>query len=384
MTLPVQPILQFGTSRFLLAHADLFVSEAMALGTAGEAVGGITIVQTTANPASIERVAALAGGAGYPVRIRGLSQGERIDSALTGHAVREALRADTDWPRVREAIAGPVRIIISNTADRGYELDPRDGPEAIDGEGAAHAPPHSFPAKLLALLWHRWQRQPAAPLSIYPCELISRNGDALRTIVSRLARQWGLLPEFDAWVHWHCVWANSLVDRIVAEPLHPVGAIAEPYALWAIERKPRLVLPCRHPAIVLTDKLEHYERLKLYLLNGGHTWLAERWRVDRRAGGETVLQAMNDPALRADLEGLWRDEMLPVFAAVGEKEEALAYLEVLRERLLNPFLAHRLSEIAQNHVKKKQRRFAPVIALAEKFGLGIAQPRLRAALAARA
>ena len=64
-----QPILQFGTSRFLQAHVDLFVSEAMA---SGEALGGITVVQTTDSPASSARTQALAHGASYEVHVRGL------------------------------------------------------------------------------------------------------------------------------------------------------------------------------------------------------------------------------------------------------------------------------------------------------------------------
>ena len=39
-------IVQFGTSRFLQAHADLFVHEARA---SGRDIGPITIVQTTAD-----------------------------------------------------------------------------------------------------------------------------------------------------------------------------------------------------------------------------------------------------------------------------------------------------------------------------------------------
>jgi tagaturonate reductase len=38
------PILQFGTSRFLQAHADLFIDEAL---RKGDALGRITVVQTT-------------------------------------------------------------------------------------------------------------------------------------------------------------------------------------------------------------------------------------------------------------------------------------------------------------------------------------------------
>ena len=90
---------------------------------------------------------------------------------------------------------------------------------------------------------------------------------------------------------------------------------------------------------------------------------------------------MQDTRLRAELEALWQDEMLPVFDALGLGEAARDYLVELRERLLNPFLEHRLAEIAQNHAQKKQRRFAPLLALAEQQGLGIEQPRLRAALA---
>ncbi|HET7793537.1 MAG TPA: mannitol dehydrogenase family protein [Rhizobacter sp.] len=367
------PILQFGTSRFLLAHVDLFVSQAMA---AGQALGGIAIVQTTRSADSAARVAALAAGGSYPVHIRGLQRGVPVSETLHGEAIHEALNADLQWPRVRE-LACLVQVIVSNTGDRGYELDDRD---PLDLHTQTGRVPRSFPAKLLVLLYARWRARPEAPLSIYPCELVSRNGEVLRGVVLQLARRWALPAAFMVYLERHCVWANSLVDRIVSEAVKPVGAVAEPYALWAIERRPGLVLPCAHPAVRLTDDLAHHERLKLLLLNGGHSFLAERWLLDRRPAGETVLEAMNDPALRRELELLWAEEVLPVFDALGERREALAYLDELRDRLLNPFLAHRLADIAQNHAQKKQRRFRPALALADELGLTLAQKRLRAAL----
>lgn len=373
----MHPILQFGTSRFLQAHVDLFVSQALARGEDGAALGGITVVQTTNSPASTERVAALAKGDGYPVHLRGLKHGQLIDTVVTCTAVREAWQVHADWSRVRDAMAGEVRVIVSNTADRGYQLDPQDQADLLLDPGRV---PHSFPAKLLVLLHHRWQHRPAAELSIFPCELVERNGDALREVVAALACAWALPASFVTWLREHCIWANSLVDRIVSEALQPVGAVAEPYALWAIEKQARLLLPCQHEAIMLTDDLECIERLKLFLLNAGHTYLAERWLNDGRAAGETVAQAMHDPDLRADLEAMWADEVLPVFDALGQHDEALAYLGNLRERLLNPFLAHRLADIAQNHAQKKQRRLAPIVALAKARLPGLTQPRLRAAL----
>jgi tagaturonate reductase len=73
--------------------------------------------------------------------------------------------------------------------------------------------------------------------------------------------------------------------------------------------------------------------------------------------------------------------VLPVFDALGEGADARAYLAELRDRLLNPFLAHRLADIAQNHEQKKLRRIEPLIALAARHTPALAQPRLRAVLA---
>jgi tagaturonate reductase len=95
-----------------------------------------------------------------------------------------------------------------------------------------------------------------------------------------------------------------------------------------------------------------------------------------------VLQAMQDPALRDPLEQTWQHEVLPVFDALGQGEQARDYLLALRDRLLNPFLFHRLADIAQNHGPKKTRRLAPVTELARLRAPGLAQPRLNAALAA--
>ena len=49
------PVIQFGTSRFLQAHADLFLSE-------GTPAVAVTVVQTSGDPARAGRLAALAAG----------------------------------------------------------------------------------------------------------------------------------------------------------------------------------------------------------------------------------------------------------------------------------------------------------------------------------
>src|SRR5471032_262948 len=366
------PILQFGTSRFLQAHVDLFVHQAL---ENGQALGRITVVQTTGSAQSAQRVAAFNAPGGYAVRIRGRADGAVVEQEHRVTAIEAALQADHDWSAIRALAAGPVRVIVSNTGDRGYELSQQDGPALLD----AATPPRSFPAKLLVLLHQRYPHG-AAPITLYPCELVANNGSVLRDLVCQLARDWGLDGGFLAYLGSACVWINSLVDRIVSEPIEPAGAVAEPYAIWVIEVQPEMVLPCSHPQIVVTDRLEPYERRKLFLLNLGHTFLAEQWLHTGRAGDETVLQAMSDPALRAQLEALWEEEVLPVFDARGEADISRAYLAQVRDRFTNPFLAHRLADIAQNHEQKKQRRLMPVVELARELGLPLTQPRLRAAL----
>jgi tagaturonate reductase len=373
--MPAPPILQFGTSRFLQAHADLFVSEALAQ---GRALGGITVVQSTADPASTARTRAMAGAQGLPIVVRGLAGGRRIDQVVQCTSVREAFRASEDWAPIRERMRGPVRVVLSNTGDSGWALDPADAPGLLREDAAA---PASFPAKLLVLLHDRWTAQPDAPLTLLPCELVSRNGDRLRELVAGLAEDWGCGPGFVRWLRERPVWGNSLVDRIVSEPLLPAGAVAEPYALWAIERQPGLTLPCEHPAIVLTDDLTRFERLKLHLLNLGHTVLADGWLRQGLPRDMTVREAMDTPSLRAPLERAWADEVLPVFDAWGLGDEARRYLVELRDRLLNPFLQHRLEDIARHHAEKKQRRVAPLVAFAREHLAGLDQPLLRRTLA---
>lgn len=353
------PILQFGTSRFLQAHVDLFVAEAGA--------GPIAVVQTTGAPSSRARIAGFRALRPFPVHLRGLRDGAAIDRVVPVGSVAAALDADADWPEVvRRFLAA--RWIVSNTGERGYEPDPSDRPDS--------APPRGFPAKLAALLLARW-RQGAPPPTLLPCELVTDNGATLRAAVRAVASAWDLPPGFLAWLD-TCLWVNSLVDRIVPTSLEPVGAVAEPYALWAIADQPGFIPPCAHPDIRVVPDLAPYERLKLFILNLGHTAMAERWLTTGRDPGETVVQAVSDPATRAFLDALYDDEVLPVFAALGMGAQAEAYRASVLDRFANPHLRHRFADIAVNQPAKKERRIGAFLDLARGAAPGHRMPVLEA------
>jgi tagaturonate reductase len=363
------PILQFGTSRFLQAHVDLFVDQGF-VGGAGER--RIAVVQTTTSADSARRVAFFDSATPYLVRVRGLDGEQLIDEEVRVASIGRGLDANANWAEVERLFVDEARWIVSNTGDRGYELD---------ASGSGETPiPRGFPAKLAKLLRARFAAG-RAPLTLFPCELIEDNGDKLRALVLQVARDWRLGEAFAQWAGERCLWINSLVDRIVSEPIEPAGAVAEPYALWAVENRPGLVMPCAHPAIVVTDDLKRYERLKLFILNLGHTYLAEGWAA--RGGDPKTLtrELLADAAIRADLEDLYAREVQPAFDALGLGPEARAYRVSVMSRFRNPFLDHYLADIFRNHAAKKQRRFGGLIALARQAGAEIAQPRLEAGLA---
>lgn len=339
------PILQFGTSRFLQAHADLFVSEAM---KQGAALGRITIVQTTGSSERSRRLAALAAPDGFPVHIKGKKDGRVIDEVVRVASVRRALSAPAQWQDVEKIFAGEVKLVISNTADKGYDVS-QEAAAMPDGV------PISFPGKLTKLLSARF-RQSGEALTILPAELVPQNGDRLREIVRTLARTWRLGDDFLAWLDEKVIFCNTLVDRIVSEPIEPAGAVAEPYALWAIQSKPGQVLPCSHPDIVVAPDVGRYEQLKLFILNLGHTFLTDRWVKAALDRDMTVKVLLARPEMRESLERLYAEEVVPGFALKGMGEAAEAYVRQTIERFENPFLEHRLSDIFQNHEEKIRRR----------------------------
>lgn len=352
-------IIQFGTSRFLQAHVALFVHEAR---QSGQDAGPITVVQVSGASSRSGRVAAFGNPAGYPVIIRGMSEGQPADRTVQVTSVDRGLSAVEHWEELSRHFAEDAEFVISNTGETGYKTWPEE-----DRFGATGQVPRSFPAKLAALLVQRW-RASGRSLVILPCELMTGNGRVLKQAVIDCARLNDVPAEFHAWLGEHVAFAETLVDRIVSEPIEPIGAVAEPYALWAIKRAPGVHAPCHHPSIVLTEDLEPYERLKLHILNLGHTFLAEIWQREDRPADETVRAILADKEIGARLDTLYESEVLPGFAANGMGDEARAYVATTLDRFLNPFLDHRIADISQHHPEKVTRRIRAFLEWAEKAG----------------
>ncbi len=356
-------IIQFGTSRFLQAHADLILSEAR---ESGQYIGPLTIAETTGSPASRARIAAFARGVTVPIRIRGISMGRLVDETRYVSGIESGLSARQDVTALRSAFL-EARYVISNTGDQGFALTDKPIPTLAGWT--------TYPELLTALLRERFKVH-AQPLAILPCELVTANGEELRKTVLKLAGQADGEGPFIDWLKTSCMFVNTLVDRIVSEPIDPVGAEAEPYALWAIERQDGFVPPCQHPDLVVVDDLGPIARKKLFILNLGHTLLAQRWLDEGAPENATVRAFLTERRVHDWLNEIMVDEVLPFFPP---DDEAIEYWQTTCERFANPFLNHRLSDIATNHQAKIRRRAEAFLEWAGAVDRK-ACPRLKAAL----
>ena len=343
-----ETILQFGAGKFLRAFFDLFVQEAA---EAGEDPGKVVVVQSTAGSRVEELKAA---GCAYHVLLRGVSAGESFDEARRVESISRALVAGESWEEVLGLARSPeLQIILSNTTEKGYEVDEEDV--------SASAPPNSFPAKLLQVLMARFE-EGLPGLAVIPCELIEHNASTLRGIVLGLGESWGLPLEFLHWAAKECSWHENLVDRIVtgrpeAHPLleeDPLAIACEPFALFAIESCGGRLKLFSHPAIRVVDDVRPYALRKVRILNGAHTALVEKALP---AGFETVREAVEDPGIGSWLRDLLFQEIVPTVR--DRVEDAEGFARDVLERFRNPFVDHRLEDIALHHKDKLQVRLRP-------------------------
>jgi tagaturonate reductase len=349
MVSPTETVLQFGAGRFLRAFVDRFVQHA---NDAGQTVGHVVVVQSTPG-ARAELINRQPGG--FHVLVRGYDDGELVERTDHVHSIRRALTATQQWGEVLEVARSPqLRYVVTNATEAGYALEPGD---QVDSR-----PPRSLPAKLAQVLLHRFKAG-AAPLVLLPCELIERNASMLLELVLTQSQAWSLPEAFQSWVQEQCWWLNNLADCIVTSPPadNPLAeqdrllVCAEPYALWAIER-PSLKQPSlfRHAAIRLVDDLAPSYLCKVRILNGLHTAMVGKFLS---AGFETVQQVLADREAVRWVRGLLYEEIVPTIA--HRAEDVALFADQTLDRLRNPFLAHRLADIALNHADKVRVRLQP-------------------------
>jgi altronate hydrolase len=361
---PLEPlperILQFGTGNFLRGFADWMVDGANAAGISRD---GVVIVQLTPGGRSAELEAQ---GGCFTVVSRGLQAGKPVTERRLVTSVQRSIDPYRAFLEYQACAASPeLRVVVSNSTEAGIAYLPQ--PHTPD------AAQPTFPAKICAMLHQRFQRLgPGGGLVFLPCELIERNGSALRDCVLRHAADWKLGPAFARWVEEANTFCNTLVDRIV--PGYPAAeaaalwaelgyedrllTVAEHFHLWVIEGPAGVAdaLPLARAGyqVIHTADVQPYRNRKVLVLNGAHTAGS---LAAFHAGVDTVEQMLADPVTGRFVRRAVREEILPALAM--DDAEKSAFADAVLERFQNPFIRHELLAISLNSVSKWKVRVLP-------------------------
>jgi tagaturonate reductase len=362
-----EKVLQFGTGVLLRGLPDYYIDKA---NKAGLFNGRVVVVKSTGgSTADFEEQDNL-----YTLCVRGITNGQKVEENWVNAAISRVLTAASQWEEILAcAESEAMEVIISNTTEVGITLTEED---------VFAAPPTSFPGKLLAFLYRRYQYfkgDTNKGMVIIPAELIPDNGAKLKGIVHELAIYNGLDTAFLTWLHTANHFCNSLVDRIVPGKL-PVAEqqqleqalgytddlmiMAEAYSLWAIETdsekvKAILSFSSADEGVVIVPDINLFRELKLRLLNGSHTLSCG---LAFLAGFDTVKEAMDDSAMETYIRTLLKQELVPAITDLYIREEtALTFAEAILDRFRNPHIAHRWLAITMQYTSKLKMRDVPIL-----------------------
>jgi tagaturonate reductase len=363
-----EKVIQFGTGVLLRGLTDYYIDRANR-----EAVfcGRVVVVKSTSRGGAdaFEQQGGL-----YTVCERGITGNIRKEEYWVNSSISRVLTASSQWEQVLACADNPsMKIVVSNTTEVGI---------VYQEESIGNRVPDSFPAKLLALLYRRYQRFSGAEGSgmvIVPTELVPNNGDRLRDIVLQLAEYNQLAPAFIVWLQKENHFCSSLVDRIVpGMPPEPewkelcsllgyrdeLMINAEPFNLWAIQANSpevaeRLSFASVNPGMVISEDIEKFRELKLRLLNGTHSFCCG---LAYLAGFDTVKEALAHENVSTFVRRLMMTEIAEVLPAeLVSYNEACKFADTVLDRFRNPFLEHRWLSITLNYTGKMRMRNIPLL-----------------------
>lgn len=364
-------VLQFGTGVLLRALPDYLIDKANRQGIFN---GRIVVVKSTngGDLDAFHRQDNL-----YTLCVRGVEENRLVEKNIVCSAISRVLSARNQWLDVLRVATSPdLQIVISNTTEIGIHL--------VD-EGIRQTPPQSFPAKLLAVLYARYQAfegDLSKGLVIVPTELLPDNGTKLEAVLLELAHRNELSPAFLDWLEMANTFCNSLVDRIVPGRPESVSyesistklgyhdellTVAEVYRLWAIEvpeskdvelTKQTLSFYRADENVIIQPTIEHLRELKLRLLNGAHTLSCG---LAFLSGFNTVSESLADDRMASFVSGLLFAELIPGLPGTLDDKAAQRYCFQVLDRFRNPFVEHRWLAITLHYSMKMQLRNVPTL-----------------------
>lgn len=353
-------VLQFGEGNFLRAFVDYFIDM---MNEKADFNSKAVLVQPIA-PGLSDVINEQEGL--YTLLLRGRENGQKTEHKRIISSVSRCINPYEDYGAFLKNAENPdLRFIVSNTTEAGIAFDPDC---KLDD-----APPSSFPSKLTAFLYERWQKG-LNGFIILSCELIDHNGEQLKKCVEQYIELWNLPNEFKMWVDAENTFCSTLVDRIVTG--YPRGEAeklcesfgykdnlidtGEVFGFWVIEGpqsiKEELPFEQANLPIIVTDDHTPYKQRKVRILNGAHTSMV----LGAYLGGKDIVrECMEDESICGFMKKAIYEEVIPTLDL--PENELLDFASAVEDRFNNPYVDHLLLSISLNSTSKWKARVMPSV-----------------------
>jgi fructuronate reductase len=295
--------------------------------------------------------------------------------------IRQAHSAPRDRGRLLSALAAPtIHVVTLTLSEKGYCLDAGGAldfshPAIVADLNSPNAPGTAI--GWLARAFVERRRNGAGPLTILSCDNLGSNGEKLGNAVLAFAER--AHPGLNGWIAGNTAFPLTLVDCIVpaSDASHRArveqalgmedraSVQREEFAEWVIQDRFAGPLPAwgKAGAEIVPD-ISTYQRLKLHVLNTGHSALAY---LGLPRGYSFVREAIGDRELLAFLDEMMAQEIVPALVPL----DVMTYWRTVKKRFENPMIDHRLAQIAEDGSLKLPQRLFPMLETNARNGQAI-------------
>ena len=208
------------------------------------------------------------------------------------------------------------------------------------------------------------------PFTLMSCDNLIKNGDVCRKKCLTAVSSLNLSDDFKEWMKNEVRYPNTMVDRITPylskdeivdlekkfSLIDQSPVVCESYKSWVIEDN---FVDNQRPSwekvgTVMTDDVEPYEFIKIFLLNVPHSCIAYAGLNKKY---EYVHEAIGDPEIHDLLNRMIIDEVFPILQRnIGEVIDWKSYYVQTIKRFKNSHVKDRLDRIARDGLEKLKKQ----------------------------
>lgn len=301
--------------------------------------------------------------------------GEGEDEVMVINSISHLLFGGGQHDEIINRIARPETKIVSFTiTEGGYNLDEATGtfnfshPD-IQSDLTAANPPKTIFGYLGHAIRKRKEQQLGA-LILLSCDNVQENGNVLKKALTAYLNVYdaGLLD----YANESLIYPNSMVDRITPQTTdtdkdnfsNTYGyrdeclVTSEKYFQWVIEKDKLFDFPPLEMAgVEFVDDVKPYERMKLSILNGGHSLAGF---IGEALNYTFIHEAINDPVISTLFDLYAQQEVIPALNPLKNVDYS-AYVTSVKNRFSNRLIKDSVYRIISGSTAKVPKFILPVL-----------------------